>query len=57
MLKPVRHIGQPATPDELALLVEAMPERCGWWLTDRAGCVVRAAVRRGVRSCVVVTSI
>ena len=51
MRKPVRHIGEPATLDELALLVAAMPERLRLMIELAAWCALRfgevAELRRG----------
>lgn len=51
MRKPVRHIGEPATLDELALLVAAMPERLRLIIELAAWCALRfgevAELRRG----------
>ena len=49
--RPVRHIGEPATLDELALLVAAMPERLRLMIELAAWCALRfgevAELRRG----------
>lgn len=49
--KPVRHIGEPATLEELAKLVEAMPERLRLMIELAAWCALRfgevAELRRG----------
>ena len=51
MRKPPRHIGEPATLDELALLVAAMPERLRLMILLAAWCALRfgevAELRRG----------
>lgn len=51
MRKPVRHIGEPATLDELALLMAAMPERLRLMIELAAWCALRfgevAELRRG----------
>ena len=51
MRRPVRHIGEPATLDELALLVAAMPERLRLMIELSAWCALRfgevAELRRG----------
>ena len=51
MRKPARHIGEPATLEELALLVEAMPERLRLMILLAAWCALRfgevAELRRG----------
>ncbi len=51
MRKPARHIGEPATLDELALLVAAMPERLRLMIELAAWCALRfgevAELRRG----------
>lgn len=51
MRKPVRHIGEPATLDELALLVSALPERLHLMIELEAWCALRfgevAELRRG----------
>ena len=51
MRKPVRHIGEPATLDELALLVAALPERLRLMIELAAWCALRfgevAELRRG----------
>ncbi|GAA0352689.1 tyrosine-type recombinase/integrase [Micropruina glycogenica] len=51
MRKPFRHIGEPATLDELALLVAAMPERLRLMIELAAWCALRfgefAELRRG----------
>ena len=51
MRKPVRHIGEPASLDELALLVAALPERLRLMIELAAWCALRfgevAELRRG----------
>ena len=51
MRKPVRHIGEPASLDELALLVAAVPERLRLMIELAAWCALRygevAELRRG----------
>jgi integrase len=51
MRRPVRHIGEPATLDELALLVAALPERLSLMIELAAWCALRfgevAELRRG----------
>jgi len=51
MRKPIRHIGEPATLEELALLVAAMPERLRLMIELAAWCALRfgevAELRRG----------
>ena len=51
MRKPVRHIGEPATLDELALLVAALPERLRLMIELAAWCALPfgevAELRRG----------
>jgi integrase len=51
MRKPVRHIGEPASLDELALLVASMPERLRLMIELAAWCALRsgevAELRRG----------
>jgi integrase len=51
MRKPVRHIGEPASLDELALLVTALPERLRLMIELAAWCALRfgevAELRRG----------